>query len=121
VAKLPSSFSLAALPIKSALSEGRTEDAKTLVVALLRAGKADAVVQRLAADLLHPAKKPRGRQKAQTRHWWEIGDHFRELRDEGVKYEEAIARTVAKFGYSETHVRKAIGEFDEAKSASIES
>ncbi|TAT97902.1 hypothetical protein ELI49_29675 (plasmid) [Rhizobium ruizarguesonis] len=57
MAKLPDGFSLQALPIESALAEGRTEDAKTAVVAILLTGKADKVVQRLAAEMIKPPKR----------------------------------------------------------------
>ncbi|OWK25101.1 hypothetical protein AJ87_14565 [Rhizobium yanglingense] len=115
MAKLPDGFSLQAIPIKSALAEGRTEDAKTAIVKILLAGKADKVVQRLAAEMIKPPKRKRGRKSALTRHWLEIGEQFRWLRDDGVKYEEALRVLSERFGYSETHVRKAISEFDEAR------
>ena len=76
MARLPDSFSLQALPIEAALSEGRIEDAKTAICALLGAGKADAVVQRLAASMIKPPPRSRGRRKANTRHWYEIGEDF---------------------------------------------
>ncbi|RWE49273.1 MAG: hypothetical protein EOS79_07600 [Mesorhizobium sp.] len=117
MAPLPKGYSLQAAPIKAALSEGRTEDAKTLVVAILRSGKADCVVQGLAADLLKPPPRLRGRRPALTRHWFEIGEQFHWLRDDGVKYEDAMRQLSEKFGYSETHIRKAVSEFDAAKEA----
>ena len=117
MAPLPKGFSLQASPIQAALSEGRTEDAKTLVVAILRSGKADYVVQALAADLLKPPKRPRGRKKALTRHWYEIGEQFHRLRDDGVKYEDAMHQLSEKFVFSESHIRKAVAEFDRAKEA----
>lgn len=115
MALLPPSFSLQAVPIRAALSEGRTDDAKTLIVELLRSGRADRVVQGIAADLLKPAKKARGRQKATPRHWLDIGDHFHLLRDDGVLYEEALELTAKKFGYSETHIRSSVTVYDRAK------
>ncbi|QKD04274.1 hypothetical protein [Mesorhizobium loti] len=117
MAPLPKGFSLQVLPIEAALSEGRTEDAKTLMVDVLRSGKADAVVQRLAADMLKPPKRPRGRKKALPRYWLEIGEQFGWLRDDGVLYEEALRKLAKKFGCSETHVRKAVTTFQEAKEA----
>lgn len=117
MAPLPRGFSLQALPIKSALSEGRTEDAKTLVVEILRAGKADYVVQGLAADLIKPPKRPRGRKPAMPRYWFDIGEQFGWLRDDGVLYEEALRQLAKKFGCSETHVRKAVTTFQGAKEA----
>ncbi|RWB65390.1 hypothetical protein [Mesorhizobium sp.] len=117
MAPLPKGFSLQASPIQAALSEGRTDDAKTLVVAILRSGKADYVVQGLAADMLKPPKRSRGRRPALTRHWFDIGEQFHWLRDDGVKYEDALHQLSEKFGFSETHIRKAVSEFDAAKGA----
>lgn len=116
MAPLPKSFSLQAVPIKAALSEGRTEDAKTMVCDLLRAGKADAVVQGLAADLLKPAKRGRGRQKALPWRWLDIAEHFREMReDDGLLYEDALRLTAERFGRSESHVRTCITTYESAK------
>lgn len=121
MAKLPDGFSLQALPVESALAEGRTEDAKTAIVAILLTGKADKVVQRLAAEMIKPPKRKRGRRPALARHWLEIGEEFRLLRDDdGMKYDDALRLLSAKFGYSETHVRKAVAEYDEARAAAAE-
>lgn len=117
MAPFPRGFSLQAIPIKSAMREGRTADAKTLIVEILRAGEADYVVQGLAADLIKPPKRPRGRKTAMPRYWFEIGEQFGWLRDDGVLYEEALRRLAKKFGCSETHVRKAVTTFHDAKEA----
>ena len=115
MAKLPSSFSLQAIPVRAALSEGRTADAVTLLVDILRAGNADAVFQRIAADLLRPSKQKRGRKKSLPRHWHEIGEQFHWMRDDGVRYEDALRRLADRFGYSETHIRTAVATYDTAK------
>ncbi|RWF62546.1 hypothetical protein [Mesorhizobium sp.] len=117
MAPLPKGYSLQASPIQAAISEGRTEDAKTMVVAILRSGNADSVVQALAADLLKPSPRLRGRKPALRRHWFEIGEQFHWLRDDGVKYEDAMRQLSVKFGYSETHIRNAVSDFDAAKEA----
>jgi hypothetical protein len=115
MAPLPKGFSQQATPVNAAISEGRTADAVTLVVEILRTGKADAAVQRLAADLLKPAKRKRGRKKALPRHWLDIGEQFRWLRDDGVLYEEALRRVATKFGCSETHVRTSVAMYEQAR------
>jgi len=115
MAPLPKGFSLAALPIQSALSEGRTEDAKRLICEILEAGKADSVVQQMAAKMIKPVKRRRGKPKADPKYWFEIGEEFHHLRDHGSKYEDALAALQSKWGYSETHVRNAIRLFDLAK------
>lgn len=115
MAPLPFTFSTLAFPIETALSEGRTDDAKRMIVELLLSGKADASVQRLAADLIKPPKRARGRRKAHTRYWLDIGEQFHWLRDDGVKYEEALLQLSDKFGVSESHIRNAVAEYNAAK------
>ncbi len=115
MAKLPPGFSLPAIRIESALSEGRTADALKMVVDLLRSGKADAVVQRIAATMLKPPKRGRGRQKALPQFWFDIGQDFHDLRSRGHLYEAVLEKLAAKYGFSETHVRNAVRIFDEAK------
>ncbi|ODT06971.1 MAG: hypothetical protein ABS58_09280 [Mesorhizobium sp. SCN 65-20] len=122
MAPLPKSFSLQAFPIEAAISEGREEDAKTMICEILRAGRADAVVQGLAADLIKdPVKRGRGRRKALPPHWLAISEEFYQLRDDGIKYAKAIETVARKFGYSESQIRRAIAVFDEAKAAHDES
>ena len=117
MAKLPPGFSLQAIRIQSALSEGRTADARKLVLDLLRAGTADRVVQGIAANMLKPPKRGRGRQKTMPQHWFDIGQDFHDLRSRGQLYETVLATLAAKYGFSETHVRNAVRIFDEAKDA----
>jgi hypothetical protein len=85
-----------------------------MIVEILRSGKADAVVQKIAADMLKPPKRNRGRQKTQPQFWYEIGQDFHERRDIGVKYEDAIRLTSDRFCFSESHVRNAIEYYDRA-------
>jgi len=115
--KLPPSFSLQASPIESALAEGRTEDAKRMVVELLKAGKADRVVQAIAADLIKPPKRPRGRRKTLPQHWFEIAQDFHHLRGTGFGYEETLAKLALKYGFSESHIRNAVSEYNTAQAA----
>lgn len=117
MAKLPFLVSIQAIPIEAALSEGRTEDAKTMVVERLLAGNADQSVQRIAAELIKPKTSGRGRRKARTRYWLDIGEMYNELRDQQLKREEALAQVADRFGVSETHVRTAVKEYDAAKEA----
>lgn len=113
--KLPDTFSLQAISIRSALQEGRIEDARTLVVDLLRAGQADRAVQALAADMLKPTPRKRGRPKALPQHWYEIGMMFDRLRDDGESYEIALAEVANHFGYSETHARNCVEVYENAR------
>lgn len=117
MARLPPGYSLQASPIESALAEGRTEDARRMVVDLLKAGTADPVVQAIAADLIRPPKRPRGRRKTLPQHWFDIGQDFHHLRGTGRGYEETLAELAAKYGFSESHIRNAVSEYDAAKQA----
>lgn len=117
MAKLPPGYSLQASPIQSALSEGRTEDAKRLIVEILRAGNADRITQAIAADIIKGARRKRGRQKALPKFWYEIAEDFRHLRGDGRSYEDTLADLSKKYGFSETHIRNAIAEYEAAKEA----
>ncbi|OQM77558.1 hypothetical protein [Manganibacter manganicus] len=118
MAPLPKGFSLQALPISAAIAEGRTKDAERLTYDILNAGNADKVVQKIAADMIRRHKRPRGRKKSLPQFWLQIGEQFSWLRSDGVKYEDALRQVADEFGYSETHVRKAIKEYDDAREAS---
>lgn len=111
---IPSRFSLPAISIRGALQEGRVNDAKTMVIDLLRAGRADAVVQGIAADLLRPGKRSRGRPRTLPKFWMQIGEEFERMRDTGNRYEETVIHLSEKFGYSETHVRNAVRTYRDA-------
>ena len=89
-----------------------------MLVELLLAGKADRSSQKLAAQMLRPATKGRGRPKALPAHWHEIATHFHDLREGGSSYEDALRVTAERFGYGETHVRKCVAGYDAAKAES---
>lgn len=111
--KLPPTFSVQAIPIRSALLEGRNEDAKRLTIELLRAGKADKVVQSIAAEMIKPPKRPPGRPRTLPAFWIEIGEDFYRMREAGVRYDTVLAELVAKYGFSETHIRNALATYDD--------
>jgi hypothetical protein len=115
MAPLPRPFSIKEQRIRAALSQGRLEDAKTAVIELLRAGKASRSIQSIAADMLRPEARKRGRQKADPQHWYDIADMFNLLRSEGISYESAMVKVAEKFGYSETHVRNSITLHEKAR------
>ena len=117
MAKLPEAFSLQAGPIQSAISEGRTEDAKTMIVKILLEGRADKVVQKLAASMIKPPKAKRGRKSALPRYWHDIGMDFQSRRGRGELYESVLCTLAERYGCSETHIRKAVAEYDAAKEA----
>ena len=111
----PGLISAQASPIAAALSEGRTEDARRMLVELLLEGKADRSSQKLAAQMLRPQRKGRGRPKTLPAHWYDIATCFHDLRDGGRSYEDALRTTAERFGYGETHVRKCVADYDDAK------
>ena len=117
MAPLPKGFSLRALPIEEAIREGRTEDAKRLICEILRAGNADSVVQGLAANMITPPKRGRGRPATEPQHWFDIGTEFHHLRSSGWKYEDVMVELERRFGYADATLRKAIAYYESAKAA----
>ena len=116
--KIDFEYSSRAGPIEAALSEGRTEDACRQIVKLLRTGDVDDVILRMAADMLDPPAKRRGRPKAHLpMHWLKIAEEFYRQR-RNMKYEAALLATKERLGMSETHIRNCVCEYDEAKAAS---
>lgn len=113
MAPLPKAFSVAAQPIASAISEGRSEDAMHKLAAILEGGHADRAVQRIAAEWivaigLHPgdAKKLRDGRASLPKEWMDIGEMVERLQDGGESYDSAIRKTVEHFGYKERHTQR---------------
>lgn len=113
MAKLPAPFDPATVAIRSALSEGRKADAVTLVIEQLNRG-ASRQVQRLAAELLRPDRKPAGGQKTAPKHWFEIGVDYAEMRAAGETHDVILQTIADRYGYSETHVRNARNYYEAA-------
>lgn len=113
MAPLPSSFSLKAIPIRSAISEGRAEEAMQKLTQILETGKADAAIQMLAAEWilaigLKPgdAKALRKGAAALPDDWYDISEMVMQLRDQGMKFADAIAETARHYDYSERYVER---------------
>lgn len=104
MANLPHLFSVHAAEIQGAISEGRTEDAKRLAAGILAIGNADSAVQKIAAELLRPSPKGRGRPTSLPKHWIEIAQEYEEERHKGNNHELALEIVAKYFGYSPTHV-----------------
>ncbi|EXL09985.1 hypothetical protein [Aquamicrobium defluvii] len=117
MAKLPPNFSMQAIPIEAAIEEGRPDDAKRLICEVLLSGKADKVVQRLAAEMIRPPKKGRGRPKSLPQHWFDIGSDYDDLRSRGMKYEDVMAELERRYGFADATLRKAIAFYNEARAA----
>lgn len=117
MARLPPDFSMQAVPIEAAIDEGRKEDAKYLVCEILLTGKADKVVQRLAAEMIRPPKRGKGRPKSLPQHWLDIGSAYDDLRSRGMKYEDAMSELERRYGFADATLRKAIAFYNDAKAA----
>ncbi|MNV68536.1 hypothetical protein D3C71_1613970 [compost metagenome] len=117
MAKLPEGFSLQAMPIEAALAEGRDEDAKQAIFEILSSGTADRVTQRLAAEMLKPPKRKRGRRKELPKHWYLIATRYLHLQSQGVKYDDLIETLEKEFRFSERHILNALAEYRSAKAA----
>ena len=113
MAPLPKSFSIPAIPIRSAISEGRVEEAMQKLAQILESGKADSAIQTLAAEWIltvgikpGDAKALRNGAAALPTDWYDIAEMVNHLRDDGNTYAHAVAETANRFGYSERHVQK---------------
>ncbi|MGO1163097.1 hypothetical protein ACTOV4_14250 [Brucella sp. C7-11G] len=113
MAPLPKSFSIPAIPIRSAISEGRVEEAMQKLAQVLESGKADPAIQMLAAEWIltvgikpGDAKALRNGAAALPSDWYDIAEMVNQLRDDGGTYAHAVAETANRFGYSERHVQK---------------
>ncbi len=113
MAPLPKSFSIPAIPIRSAISEGRVEEAMQKIAQILESGKADPAIQMLAAEWIltvgikpGDAKALRNGAAALPSDWYDIAEVVNRLRDDGSTYAHAVAETANSFGYSERHVQK---------------
>ena len=105
-------FSVTANTIRTAINDGRAEEAMHKLAATLEAGNADKAAQRLAAEWimtigLRPgdAKALRCGRKAFPEEWLEIAEMVAELQDGGATYDAAVRNTADHFGYSERHVQ----------------
>ena len=115
MAPLQKPFSVAAQPIAAALNEGRAEDALHALVRQLETGKADKVVQALAAKWIATlgvrpgdAKALRGGRKELPKEWLDVAEMVGGLQDDGETYERAVAKTKEHFGYTERHIQKCV-------------
>lgn len=79
-----------------------------MVVADLEAGSADDQVQWIAAQMLKPKQRGRGRPSHPPMKWLDAGAIFEELYGDGTTYEAAILATAEKIGKSPEHVETAV-------------
>lgn len=107
MAKVPVA-SLRAFDIWVRLNDGREDEARQMVIADLDAGRADDQVQWIAAQMLKPKQRGRGRPSHRPTKWLEAGEAFESLRSDGMKYEAAILATAQKIGQSPEHVETAV-------------
>ncbi len=113
MAELRFTFDAKAFAIECMINEGRKADALTAICEQLRAG-ASLSVQKLAADFLLPSARKKGRPKTNPKHWLEIGDKFNLMLDDGKTWETILVHLSAKYGYSESQIRRAKKVYDEA-------
>jgi hypothetical protein len=99
--------------LRAKIYDGRHEQARSEAVALLREGFATRPFLDLVAELLDPPARGKGQPKRPPQRWLEIGERFREERDNGHTREKTIALLAEEFGASEGTIRRA-HEFYEA-------
>lgn len=112
MAPLPKSFSLKVIPIRSAISEGKAEEAMQKLTALLETGEADSAIQILAAEwILAVGLKPGDAKRLRKGHaklpddWHDIAQTVISLQDDGMTYEQATREAAMQFNCSERHAQ----------------
>ena len=127
MAPLPRPFSRQAHVIKSAISEGRAEEAMHKLVHALRAEADSKAIRFLAADWIErvglrpgDAKALRKGNKALREDWSDISDMHGKLMDKGMMYKAAAESTAIHFGCSVRHVEKCVAEWRAASDAARE-
>lgn len=115
MAKLPETFSVKAVAIKSAISEGRVEEAMQKLTQILETGKADGAIQKLAANWIlsvglkdGDAKALRGGARTSLSEWCDISDMVLLAQSDGRTYREAVEMAAKHFDYSMRHVEKCV-------------
>lgn len=115
MAKLPP-FDWRAQEVSALLDEGRTKEAKRRVAQMLRDGVATPKVQAIAAEMLEPPSRGRGRPKAKfPAHWYEIGVAVENMRCDGMTYDNAILKAAEDFRKDPETVRRAEKFYRDAK------
>jgi hypothetical protein len=115
MAKLPP-MDWRAQEVRGLLNEGRTKEAKRRVAAILRDGHATAQVQAIAAEMLEPPSRGRGRPKAKLpSHWYEIGTTVENMRYDGMTYDNAILKAADDFRKDPETIRRADKFYRDAK------
>lgn len=79
-----------------------------MVIADLEAGCADDQVQWIAAQMLKPKERRRGRPSHPPKAWIDIGTAFECALDDGKTFEVAREHIAAQFNVSESHAENAL-------------
>lgn len=115
MAKLLRSFSIKSIGMEAAIRQGRPHDVMHELVGLLREGKADGAVQKIAADWIESvglkpgdAKALRGGKKEALSEWVEIAEMVMSLQRDGKTYKDACLEAEAYFPYGERHIQKCV-------------
>ncbi|UYQ70666.1 hypothetical protein OF122_11330 [Pelagibacterium flavum] len=112
MAKLHKRFEWREVEIRGMIAEGRKRDAITAVVELLKAGTASPAIQAIAAELLKPEKRGRGRPNSSPEHWYDIAMAVRERESDGLSEEAAIGEVADRYGYSDKHVTNCLKHYE---------
>jgi hypothetical protein len=100
-------LSFDALEIQDRINRNDSYGAKELVCAALLAGTTDLDILRIAANMILPPARGRGRPKRGPARWPEIGPEFERCRDRGITYEQTVVALAAQFSMSESKIEKA--------------
>jgi hypothetical protein len=104
------------LDVQGLFHSNRRDEAIRLAQKHLRDGYSSPPFLKLVADLLDPppAGRGRGRPKQWPRRWLEIGQEFCDLRECGIKYDDALAQLADREHASEETIRRTIKFYNKA-------
>ena len=111
---LPFDFCPITLEVRSAMDERRIPDAKRIAAEHLRSGRHSKPFLNIVAELLELKKQSgkRGRKHITFPHYWyEIGNDFEQLRDDGDDYR----KLAKKYGPKVRTIEKTVAFFRKAK------
>jgi hypothetical protein len=93
--------------LRSKMFDGRQDQARREVQDLLLEGFASRPFLRFVAELLEPPARGRGQPSRPPQRWLEIGQRYREERENGKTHEQTLVLLAEEFSASEGTIRRA--------------
>ncbi|MCP1764988.1 MULTISPECIES: hypothetical protein [Bradyrhizobium] len=108
-------FCIRTADLRAKMHDGRHDLARREARDLLRQGFATRSFLSFVAELLEPQIRGRGQPKHPPSRWLEIGERYREMRDNGATHDQVIEGLAKEFSASEGTVRRAHEMYERAK------